>query len=295
MHVSKRLIHIVVLLTLSVAARAEQVAKLDGADLMATVRTLASPEFEGRRAGSPGGLKAREWIVKRFESLGLAPTITDDGNVVAVCKSRESPHEIMVVSAHYDHLGIRDGRLYPGADDNASGVAVMLAIAGYCRRMPFTHDTLFVAFDAEEGGLRGAKGFVAHPPVPIDRVALDVNLDMVSRSDKRELYVAGPYHWPQTKPPLEGVAKRASIKLLFGHDKPREIAGGQDDWTRQSDHAAFHEAGIPFVYFGVEDHGDYHKPSDTADKIDPTFLREVAETILDAVIALDAELPLGRG
>ncbi len=287
----KRVLHIALLLALSVAARAEQPAKLDGDDLMTTVRTLASPEFEGRRAGSPGGLKAREWIGSRFESLGFSPTITDDGNVVAVCKGRELQRDIMVVSAHYDHLGIRDGRLYPGADDNASGVAVMFAIAGSCRRAPFTHDTLFVAFDAEEGGLRGAKGFLAHPPVPIERLALDVNLDMVSRSDKRELYVAGPYHWPKTKPPLEAVAKRAPITLLFGHDKPKEIAGGQDDWTRQSDHAAFHEAGIPFVYFGVEDHADYHKPTDTADKIDPTFFRQAAETILDAVIALDAALP----
>jgi Zn-dependent M28 family amino/carboxypeptidase len=292
MHGGKRVLHIVVLLALSVAARAEQSAKLDGDDLMTTVRTLASPEFEGRLAGSPGGLKAREWIVKRFESLGFSPTITDDGNVIAVCKSRESPREVMVVSAHYDHLGVRDGRLYPGADDNASGVAVMLAVAAYCQRTRFTHDTLFVAFDAEEAGLRGAKAFVADPPVARDRLALDVNLDMVSRSDKRELYVAGPHHWPKTKPPLVAVARRAAIRLLFGHDKPKEVARGQDDWTGQSDHAAFHAAGIPFVYFGVEDHADYHKPTDTPDKIDPTFFRQAAETILDAVIALDATIPV---
>ena len=89
---------------------------------------------------------------------------------------------------------------------------------------------------------------------------------------------------------LEPVAARAPIKVLFGHDKPK-AAAAIDDWTTQSDHGAFHAAGIPFVYFGVEDHPDYHKPTDTADKIDATFFCQVAATILDAVTALDRALP----
>jgi Zn-dependent M28 family amino/carboxypeptidase len=126
---------------------------------------------------------------------------------------------------------------------------------------------------------------VAKPPVPQDRIALNVNLDMVSRSDKREIYIAGTHHYPVLKKPLEEVAKDARIKVLFGHDKP----GGppSDDWTNQSDHGPFHAAKIPFVYFGVEDHADYHKPTDTADKINRAFFADAAETILDAVIALD--------
>ena len=79
--------------------------------------------------------------------------------------------------------------------------------------------------------------------------------------------------------------------MLFGHDKPVAIAGGVDDWTNQSDHGPFHAAKIPFVYFGVEDHADYHKPTDTADKINRGFFVDVAETILDAILPLDR----GRG
>jgi len=75
---------------------------------------------------------------------------------------------------------------------------------------------------------------------------------------------------------------------LFGHD----TGGGQDDWTKQSDHGAFHEAGIPFIYFGVEDHPDYHKPTDTADKINGAFFYQSARTILDAVTTIDRALPL---
>jgi Zn-dependent M28 family amino/carboxypeptidase len=283
--------------------------QLDGKALLATIQTLASAEYGGRRTGSPGGLKARAWVTDRFKTIGLAPLdgkyqfpftfmhnkveYKDAANVVGLCKGRASAPEMLVVSAHYDHEGVREGVMYPGADDNASGVAVLLAIAEQCQRDALKHDTLFVAFDAEEHGLQGAREFVAKPPVPKERLALNINLDMVSRSSKRELYAAGAYHWPATKPSLDAVAKRAAVKLLLGHDKP-EKTSGVDDWTLQSDHGPFHRAGIPFVYFGVEDHRDYHKPTDTADKIDPTFLRQAAETILDAVITLDAALPFGK-
>ena len=197
---------------------------------------------------------------------------------------------MFVVSAHYDHLGVRDGVVYPGADDNASGVAVILEVAAYCQKNPFRRSIVFAAFDAEEGGLQGARVFVAKPPMPKDRIALNVNLDMVSRSDKREIFVAGTYHTPTLKAPLEEVAKRAPIKVLFGHDRPKAMAGGVDDWTNQSDHGPFHAAKIPFVYFGVEDHADYHKPTDTADKINRGFFVDVAETILDAILHLDSKM-----
>ena len=141
-----------------------------------------------------------------------------------------------------------------------------------------------------KAGFSGSRAFVATPPVPKERIALNVNLDMVSRSDKREIFIAGTYHTPALKAPLEEVARRAPITVLFGHDRPKAIAGGVDDWTSQSDHGSFHAAKIPFVYFGVEDHADYHKPTDTADKINRGFFVDVAETILCAILALDVKL-----
>jgi hypothetical protein len=295
---------------------------LDAEAILATIRTLASSAYEGRRTGTPGGVMARDWIARRFKEIGLAPIgatylmpfsfrhtsikslvdpnrtfrteYPDAANVVGLCKATASGADVLVVSAHYDHLGTRDGTPYPGADDNASGIAVLLAVAEQCRRQPLTHDALFVAFDAEELGLQGAKHFVANPPVPRERLALDINLDMVSRSDRSELFAAGAYHRPALRAPLEAVAKRSQLTLLFGHDMPPALAGGVEDWTNQSDHGPFHAAGIPFVYFGVEDHADYHQPTDTPEKIDLTFLRHAAETILDAVITLDRSLPVGQ-
>jgi Zn-dependent M28 family amino/carboxypeptidase len=281
--------------------------RVDGDALMAAVKTLASAEFEGRRTGSPGGLKARTWLQAQFAAIGLRrmgeqysalftferdSTKVQGANVIGLCPGARPMREVTVVSAHYDHLGTRSGAIYHGADDNASGVAVLLAMARHCLREPLQHDTIFAAFDAEELGLQGARAFLANPPVSRERLALNVNLDMVSRSDKRELYASGTFHWPASKPPLAAVAKRAPVRLLFGHDNP--ASGPSDDWTNQSDHGRFHAAGIPFVYFGVEDHADYHRPSDTVDKIDPAFFRDAAETILDAVIALDQALPFKR-
>jgi Zn-dependent M28 family amino/carboxypeptidase len=211
-------------------------------------------------------------------------------NVAALCRGTGAKENgALVLTAHYDHLGVRNGSIYYGADDNASGVAVLVALARQCQRSPWMHDAIFVAFDAEEMGLQGARAFVKALPIPSHRtIALNVNLDMVARGDKNELYVAGTSHRPELKAILAPVAARAKIKLLFGHD----TGGGQNDWTKQSDHGAFHEAGIPFLYFGVEDHPDYHKPTDTADKIDPTFFYQSALTILDAVSTVDRALPL---
>jgi Zn-dependent M28 family amino/carboxypeptidase len=249
---------------------------------------------------------AREYVLERFKSIGLHPvagayvfpfTFTSKSvtaappvtaaNVLGICVGKDPKLPMFVVSAHYDHLGVRDGVTYHGADDNASGVAAMLEVAAYCQKNPMRRSIVFAAFDAEEGGLNGARVFVSDGPVPRERIGLNVNLDMVSRSDKRELFAAGTYHTPDLKPPLEMVARRASIRVLFGHDRPVAVAGGVDDWTNQSDHGPFHAARIPFVYFGVEDHADYHKPTDTADKIDRGFFAAVAETILDAVLQLD--------
>ncbi|HYB95558.1 MAG TPA: M28 family peptidase [Vicinamibacterales bacterium] len=290
--------------------QAPATARIDRERLMNTVRTLADPKLEGRAAGTPGGLAARAWVVERFKAAGLQPvsgayvhpftyarmTMTgkeagEGANVLGMCVGRDPKLPYFVISAHYDHVGIRDGQIHPGADDNASGVAVMLEIAAFCQKSPFRRSVVFAAFDAEERGLQGARAFLMAPTVPKDRVALNVNLDMVSRSDKREIFVAGTYHYPDLKPPLDAVAKRAPVTVLFGHDKPKTIAGSVDDWTNQSDHGPFHAEKIPFIYFGVEDHADYHKPSDTADKINRDFFGDVAETILDAVIALDQARP----
>lgn len=279
--------------------------------LMATVRRLASEEFGGRAAGTEGNARARAYVRERFVAAQLQPGIGDrfeqtftftprarggatampvaGTNLIGRCEGRRPDLPAIVLSAHFDHLGTRARQLHPGADDNASGVAVLLAIAEVCRTAPFARTIIVAAFDAEENGLQGARAFVDALPVPRERLALNVNLDMVARADNGELYAAGTRYTPLLKTLLQPVATRAPITLRFGHDDP---ATGRDDWTQQSDHGVFHTAGLPFVYFGVEDHADYHRPTDTPDRVNGEVFAKVAATILDALRALDAGWPV---
>jgi Zn-dependent M28 family amino/carboxypeptidase len=281
---------------------------------MRDVETLAAPGFEGRRTGAPGALKARQWLVAQFETIGLVaggteghlqpftfrdrerivttrggrPTGEDysAANVIGRVEGRDASARTLVVTAHYDHLGIRDGVLFPGADDNASGVAVLLAAARYFVRHPPQHTLVFAALDAEELGLRGARELLESTLLSPADVALHVNLDMVGRSDRNEIYAAGTSHTPWITPLLQDVQARASVRILFGHDRPLDPTG-LEDWTHASDHGLFHDAGIPFVYFGVESHADYHASTDTPGRIDPRFFGDTANMIIDALLTSD--------
>lgn len=290
---------------------------LDTPLLMEDVRTLSSPEFEGRRTGTEGSRKAQAYLQRRFEALGLTPfgasyaqpfSFTHTSvrglflpgrpfktnypsavNLAAYIKGSSNPGRYLVVSAHYDHLGVRNGTLYPGADDNASGVAAMLAIAAHFRQHPPRNTIVFAAFDAEEIGLAGSKAFLDALPFPRERLALNLNLDMVSRSASSEIFAAGTSYTPALKPLVEQAAKRSTVKVKLGHDRALLLAGSVEDWTHSSDHGPFHDEKVPFLYFGVEDHADYHTPGDTADKIDPGFYARVTALLVDVAVTLDAK------
>ncbi|MGH7555044.1 MAG: M20/M25/M40 family metallo-hydrolase [Longimicrobiales bacterium] len=276
---------------------------------MRDVRVLSADSMEGRAVGSPGSAKARAYLVGRFAETGLQPfgqsferpfAFSGRGgspersgvNVVGFLRGRSRPDQYLVLTAHYDHVGVRDGNIYNGADDNASGTAALLALAEHFRQNAPEHSIIFAALDAEEGGLRGARAFVESPPVERSALFANVNMDMVSRNDAGELWVAGTYHYPQFLPLAEKVAKTAPVKLRIGHD--RAGVAGQDDWTSSSDHGPFHAAKIPFLYLGVEDHADYHKPSDDAVRIKPDFFGRAVATVIQVVRELDAHFAASR-
>jgi Zn-dependent M28 family amino/carboxypeptidase len=288
----------------STAASAADAIGAEG--LMAHVSVLAADSMEGRLIGSPGSARARAYLVRAFADAGLQPigasfevpvqmvsprdsTLRRGTNLVGVIRGRTTPDRYIAVTAHYDHVGVRQGQIYNGADDDASGTAALIEIARWFRDHPPAHSLVFVAFDGEEGGMVGSREFVRQPPVPIERILLDVNLDMVGRNAKNELYAAGTSHHPVLRPFLDSVAQGAPVTLRFGHDDPN--GPRQDDWTTQSDHASFHRAGIPFVYFGVEDHPDYHRPTDDTERLMPAFFAGAVTTVRDAIRVLDRNLP----
>lgn len=278
--------------------------QIDSQKLLADLEYLASEKLEGRKTGSEGVNLASEFIKKRFRDLGLTSQFTDftqsfdffnrremkkysnAANIVGFVPGSES-EKLIVVIAHYDHLGKKDGKIFFGADDNASGTAALLAIAEYFSLNRPKHSMMFVALDAEEMGQHGSKALVEDFPFPIEQVMLNINMDMVSRSDQNQLWAVGTYHYPFLKPVLQQVDRTSSISLMFGHDEPD---GELQDWTFASDHAAFHRKEVPFIYFGVDDHEDYHKETDTFENIDPDFFIEATELILKALKEFDTVL-----
>lgn len=271
--------------------------------LLADLRILSADEMEGRGAGTPGGERARAYIVQRYDELELAPG--PDGrlqpwsrdtrrgtvagvNVVGLIEGTRAPDRYIVVTAHYDHLGIHEGEIHNGADDNASGVAAMLELAARLKADPPQHSVLIVALDGEERGLLGAHAFVADPPVPLSAMALNLNLDMLARPDDGHLWVTGTYQHPHLRPVLEPIAAVGGISLRFGKDTPQDL--GPDNWVNASDHAAFHARGVPFLYFGVDYHPDYHQPTDVYERITPAAFIAATELTVRGFRALDAAL-----
>lgn len=268
------------------------------------VKELSSDKYKGRKPGTTGNKMAAEYITKRFKEIGLQPYNNDfknpfsysshegetinASNLIGYISGKKA--DVIVISAHYDHVGVVNGEIYNGADDNASGVGGLLALVKYFAENPPEHTLIFAAFDAEEDGFQGAKAFVGNPTVPVASIKLNVNLDMIGRSDKNELYVAGTYHYPLLKKNI--ITTNSTIKLLTGHDDP--ALGSKDDWTSQSDQAAFHAAKIPFLYFGVEDHKDYHRPTDDFKKIHTEFYANAVSAILEVVQNIDKDITIKK-
>jgi hypothetical protein len=198
-------------------------------------------------------------------------------NVMA-CIPGAGPHadEFIVVGAHYDHLGRGrlghqfgpPGSIYPGADDNASGTATVLSLASRLSHAPPPPRTIvFICFSAEEEGLIGSEYFVNHPPIPLEKIVAMVNFDMVGRLRDQTLYVGGQGTARDLDPILSAAETGDPLKL-------KSIGRGG---LGPSDHMAFAQKHIPVLFFFSGIHADYHRPTDTFDKINYPGIDEVAD------------------
>lgn len=253
------------------------------------VTLLAAPDLDGRVPGTPGDARARALIAERFACLGLVPAGTDgsyeqpfstDGdptaNVVGYVKGSDVDGDIIVVGAHHDHLG--GGHL--GANDNASGVVALLAIAQAVqqRATPPKRTIVFATFGAEERGMRGSYHYVAHPPdgLPLARVVQIINLDMVgSHSSRRFVAAMGTFR---------GLAATGVLAKL--DDRYPKLNVGLGGVARGSDHEAFCKQGVPYVFFWTPDKRCYHKTCDTAARIDYPRMVDIAALAGDLTAAL---------
>tara|TARA_R110001592_G_scaffold281984_2_gene549613 strand:+ start:135 stop:3542 length:3408 start_codon:yes stop_codon:yes gene_type:complete len=269
--------------------------------LSSHVETLVAPNMEGRGIGSQGIERAAQYIEEQFAAIGLEALqgqyrdtwdqSLENGQQITVSniigllpgsdeRFSEAP---IILGAHYDHLGVQSdagsaATLYPGADDNASGVAILLEVAKRLHNS-FTglRPILFVAFTGEESGLLGSRHFVATPPAPFETEDLFamVNLDSVGRLEGRSLEVFGSgsaYEWPFM---AQGIGFTIGVPSQF---PAQDIAG--------SDHVSFLEAGIPAIHLFSGLHGNYHRSSDTLDKLDLNGMSDIALWVEEAIVYL---------
>lgn len=308
MHFLQRKLGTIILVLASFTGTFAQ--EIDGKKLLSHLEYLSSDALEGRKPLSKGSDMAQKYLLKELTALDLVEPLypnfiqkfsfedrrtkkmlVDAANIVVFIPGKSSK-KVIVVTAHYDHVGI--GRpnaagdsIYNGTDDNASGTAALLVLAEYFSKNRPQHGMLFAALDAEEMGLQGAKALVNDFPYPLEQILLNVNMDMLSRSEAKEVFVSGTSYYPQFKTILEKIPGETGSILRFGHDIP---GTGAEDWTRSSDHGAFFEKKVPHLYFGVEDHVDYHQASDSFAGIHPAFYQATVRLILKSLLALDAAL-----
>ncbi len=269
----------------------------DETELLGHVKILSSDLYEGRRTGTKGAERAKKYIINEFYKLGVSKinktnqqpfTFIYQGkeytgtNVIGLIEG-EFPNKYMVISAHYDHEGIKNGEIYNGADDNASGLSALFAIAEYFKKYPPKHSIILAAFDGEELGLQGSKYFMKFPPVNLKNIRLNINLDMISRSANNELFVVGTSENKSLKNIVSNMKQPCNLKIITGHDGYDDL----ENWTYSSDHANFYKKGIPFLYFGVEDHQDYHEPTDDFENIHPKFYVDAVKSIISIVNKID--------
>jgi Zn-dependent M28 family amino/carboxypeptidase len=262
--------------------------------LLKNLKILSADSMQGRRTGTNGNSMAAQYIKAQFKKWGVQPLGTDyelpfefqnrgqkmNGiNLAGMVTGKSTTEKYIVISAHYDHEGVKNGNIYNGADDNASGVSALLAIIENLKRNPPLHNIILVAFDAEEVGLQGARAFVQNPPIELSKILMNINMDMVARADNNILGACGAFFYPELKPILEKVKPTGKVQLKIGFDDP-SVFKNRDNWTYASDHAAFHSAKIPFIYFGVDDHADYHKPGDDYEKISASTFIEATKLII---------------
>ncbi|MDC0744476.1 M28 family metallopeptidase [Polyangium mundeleinium] len=278
-------------------------------NLRAWVDLLADPALHGRAAGSADNRRVADLLARAFLSFGFSPPEghdpcvpferdgVRDQNVIAHLRGKTPPDgPVVLVGAHYDAQGERDGEVYPGADDNASGVAALLEIARVHALRGSDLDLVVVAFGAEERGVLGAEAFVEAPTVPLARLALMVNLDMVGRPllDGSPLrlvvpraaealgFVVGARDGEKTRALLDRAAAREDRPLFGIPEAAFRRLGYASDSVPFGPHT-------PTIFLSDAALADYHQPTDTPDQIDLDQIGRAARLALTLVDEVQKE------
>ena len=269
---------------------------------------VASDEMEGRDTGSEGQKKAGKYLIEQYQKMGVSHpksmssyyqivpkealngrrgSLPESENILAFIEGSEKPEEIIVVSAHYDHVGMSNGEIFNGADDDGSGTVALLEMAeafqlakkagnGPKRSILFLHVT------GEEHGLLGSKYYADNPIFPMANTVANLNIDMIGRCDpgncgKDYVYVIGSEMLSTDLKKINEAANKQTVnlELNYKYDDPND----KDRLYYRSDHYNFAKNGIPVIFYFDGIHEDYHKETDDPEKIDYELLKKRTQLI----------------
>ena len=278
-------------------------------DLKRHLMIIASDEMEGRETGSEGQKKAGRYMIAEYQKMGVSHPkslkdyyqhvpkealngrrgkLPDSENILAFVEGTEKPDEIIVISAHYDHVGIgKDGQIYNGADDDGSGTVALMEIAEAFQmaknkgKAP-KRSVLLLHVTGEEHGLLGSKYYAENPVFPLANTVANLNIDMIGRSDaenkgKDYVYVIGSEMLSSELKKINEAANKATqnLELNYKYDAPND----PEMLYYRSDHYNFAKNNIPVAFFFDGIHEDYHKPTDDPEKIDYELLKKRTQLI----------------
>jgi hypothetical protein len=313
----KALILIVVFTTLSCFAQNKKTKKDDLTKFMNSITAeslktklsiVASDEMEGRDTGSKGQKKAGNYLISQYEKSKIPfpkgansyyqpvpaaflnakrnENLPDSENIWAYIEGSEKPDEVLVISAHYDHVGIKNGDIYNGADDDGSGTVAILQIAeAFQKAKKAGHgpkrSILFLHVTGEEHGLHGSRFYSENPLFPIANTIADINIDMIGRRDEEHantnnyVYVIGADRLSTDlhKITVNQNKKYTKIDLDFKFNDPKD----PNHFYERSDHYNFAKHGIPAVFLFNGVHADYHQKTDEVEKIEFDALAKRAQ------------------
>ena len=260
---------------------------------------VADDNMEGRNTGEPGQKRAGEYLINEYKKNGIsfppgatdfyqkvpsefmkrgfAPKLNDSENIWAFIEGSEKPQEIIVISAHYDHVGMKNGEVFNGADDDGSGTVALLEIAQAFKKAKNEgngpkRSILFLHVTGEEHGLHGSRFYSENPLFPIENTVVDINIDMIGRRDtlhpktNNYIYVIGSDRLSSELHTIneEVNAKYTQLELDYKYNDRKD----PERIYYRSDHYNFAKKGIPAIFFFNGIHADYHQSSDTPDKIE---------------------------
>ena len=281
------------------------VSSAENTQLVSHLAYLSSEKLQGRKVGTSGHIEAQNYIAAYFKvkndnqryetqefSYSKGFTSKKGVNHIFTQVGDKYPDQVIVVTAHYDHLGKKGNKVYAGADDNASGTAALLAIKSWLDNTSISNTIVLVATDAEEEGLKGATAFLDNPSVNIENIKINLNLDMISYGyRKKGLILSGAKKQKQLAPLIDILMdsdnKFKLYKKRYLQDTFISSVNSKIDLHKASDHYEFYKKGIPYILLTSENHHRYHQPTDKFENVDLEFFQESFAAIKQVIVKLD--------